>query len=781
MKRQMSLLVFALFALILSPIPILADDAVPNASFEQAEKPAPVGWTTQTWGGKAEFTYEKTAHSGSRSVSVSSEKGADAAWIANADVRPFSRYRLSAWIKTENVRSTGGEGALLNLHGFQDVKTKAVTGTHDWTLVETEFDTSRRESVQINCLLGGWGRASGKAFYDDIKLEWLSSEELSPSVTIDTSKTGEPVSPYIYGQFIEHLGRCIYGGIWAEMLEDRKFFDTVGAKGSPWKTLGGASAVEMVETDSFVGEHTPHIKLSKTASRGIVQAGLGLVKGKSYTGRIILSGGPKAGPVVVKLVWGAEPWDSQVVSINTLSSEYKTYPLDFKAKASTNDGRLEIAAMGEGVLKIGTVSLMPSDNVNGMRSDTLKLLKDLNSPIYRWPGGNFVSGYNWEDGLGNPDKRPPRKNPAWTGIEHNDFGLDEFIIFCREIDTEPLIVVNSGLGGVESSVAELQYANGSPNTPQGKRRAANGHRQPYDVKWWGIGNEMYGGWQLGHMPLEDYVKKNNVFADALRKEDSDIKLVAVGAVGEWSETMMAECSEHMDLLSEHFYNQSKKGLLSHVAQIPASVKRIADAHRRYRKTIPALEGKDIRIALDEWNYWYGPHLYGELGVRYFLRDALGVASGLNEFARNSDIFFMGNYAQTVNVIGCIKTSKTDASFATTGLVLRLFRHHLGTIPVEVTGTPDPLDVFAAWKENRDKLTLSVVNPTDSSWNLSLDVKETRLSPKARLFLIAGDDDMAYNDPGKTPQVVIDKKDVEIDLKKIAIPPISVSLYELRVQ
>ena len=125
--------------------------------------------------------------------------------------------------------------------------------------------------------------------------------------------------------------------------------------------------------------------------------------------------------------------------------------------------------------------------------------------------------------------------------------------------------------------------------------------------------------------------------------------------------MMQHCADHMDLISEHFYCQEQAGLAAHVPQIPDAVRRKAEAHRRYRQEIDSLQGKDIRIALDEWNYWYGPHVFGELGTRYFLKDALGIAAGLHEMARESDIMFMANYAQTVNVIGCIKTSKTAAA------------------------------------------------------------------------------------------------------------------------
>ena len=214
----------------------------------------------------------------------------------------------------------------------------------------------------------------------------------------------------------------------------------------------------------------------------------------------------------------------------------------------------------------------------------------------------------------------------------------------------------------------------------GRLRAANGHPEPWGVKFWAIGNEMYGSWQLGHMPLSEYVKKHTQYAVAMKAMDPSIKVVAVGAVGRWSETMLAEASNHMDLISEHFYVGHKPGLLSHVSQMPTEVRRIADAHRKYRAAIPTLKMKEVPVALDEWNYWYGPDVYGEIGTQYFLEDALGVAAAFNEYARQSDIYVMANYAQTVNVIGAIKTSKTAAVLDTTG-------RHPGPLPASVRDDP----------------------------------------------------------------------------------------------
>ncbi len=600
----------------------------------------------------------------------------------------------------------------------------------------------------------------------------MSSKKIT--VTIDTKKTGEPISKYIYGQFIEHLGRCIYGGIWAEMLEDRKFFYPAGAEESPWKIISNSESVIMNCQNPYVGNHSPQIK-----SGGIQQGQLGLIKGKDYVGRIVLAAKNKT-TVKISLIWGSNQNDRQTINLDVNNSDYKTISLKFTSGGTTDDGKLEIAGMGNGEFCIGTVSLMPADNVNGLRADTLKLLKELNAPIYRWPGGNFVSGYDWRDGIGERDKRPPRKNPAWKGIEHNDFGIDEFLAFCREINAEPLIVVNSGFGDAHCAAQEVQYVNGSKDTLMGKWRAKNGHPEPYNVKWWGIGNEMFGKWQLGYMSLEHYVVKHNLFAQAMRNADPSIKLIAVGDVGPWSEGMLKNCAENMDLISEHFYCREKESLIEHIRQIPEAVRKKVTAHRDYRKQLEPLKDKDIRIAIDEWNYWYGEHLFGELGTRYFLKDALGIAAGLNEMIRNSDIVFMANYAQTVNVIGAIKTTKTAAAFETTGLVLTLYRNHFGSLPVEVVGDTNPLDVAAAWTQDRKALTIAIVNPTENKYVLSMELKGAEPTGKGEIWLISHFDPMAFNEPGKPPVVMVVEKQLSDISNTLDVPPLSICLYKLMV-
>jgi alpha-N-arabinofuranosidase len=623
----------------------------------------------------------------------------------------------------------------------------------------------------------------------------------SYTVTVEAGKAGEPISKYIYGQFIEHLGRCIYGGIWAEMLEDRKFYYPIKDEfnpwgtstdrnwnagpykylnASPWQVIGPASTVTMDTQNPYAGAHSPVINVPGDGNFvGIRQDGLAIVKGKDYTGRIILAGDNETLPITVRLVLDNNEVLSQ--EINKISPEFQTYPLKFTATASNDNVKIEIISKGKGKFKIGTLSLMPADNIKGWRPDVVALLKELDSPIYRWPGGNFVSGYNWRDGIGPRDKRPPRKNPAWKGVEPDDVGIHEYMELMELIGAEPFVSVNTGLGTVEEVAEEVQYCNGSADTPMGKIRAQNGHPEPYGVKWWAVGNEMYGSWQLGHMPLEEYVKKHNRVAEAMWNVDKSIKLVGVGDVGRWSETMLKLCSDYMNLISEHIYCKEKTNVIAHTKQLSNEIIRKANAHRKYRKEIPELAGKDIRIAMDEWNYWYGDYIYGELGVRYHLKDALGVAIGLHEYFRNSDLYFMANYAQTVNVIGAIKTTKTDAAFETTGLALKLYREHFGNIPVEVTCDANQLDIAAAWTSDRKALTIGIVNPTEQKSEIAMDVKGANLAGTGKLWVITHNDPMAYNEPGKAPNVIIEEKKVSDISNKLTVPPYSVSVYQLAVR
>ena len=600
------------------------------------------------------------------------------------------------------------------------------------------------------------------------------------NITINIHEKSTPISPFIYGQFIEHLGRCIYGGIWAEMLEDRKFYYPVtpdyqpwGTRedpywnagefkilvASPWRVIGAPQAISMSRSGPFVGDHDPVIRVSQQEEgNGIGQEGLVFEANREYIGRIYLAASEPTVQVTLRIRSGdLEP--VRIAEFVDLSNDYVRYDFEYIAPSDMGNAILEIVGKGKGAFRIGTVSLMPRDNVGGFNHEVLEYLKELDAPIYRWPGGNFVSGYNWKDGIGDRDRRPPRKNPAWTGIEPNDVGIHEYIQLCRLLETEPFICVNTGLGTVEEVAEQVEYCNGTKDRPMGKWRSENGSEEPFQVKFWAVGNEMYGDWQLGHMPLEEYIQKHNRVADAMWAVDPTLQLVGVGNVGEWSEAMLTHCADHMNYLSEHIYCKEEENVIEHVRQIPDNIKRVADAHRKYREEIPGLAAKNTRIAMDEWNYWHGDYLYGELGCRYYMKDALGIAEGFHEYFRNSDLFFMANYAQTVNVIGAIKTTKKDVEFATTGMVLKLYRNHFGAIPVSVSGVPEPLDVSAAINEAGDQLTIAVVNPDNLTLDFNLEFQGINNMEILEAWEVANPDPMSYNAPGEKRKVDIKSREV----------------------
>ncbi|HEY7679837.1 MAG TPA: alpha-L-arabinofuranosidase C-terminal domain-containing protein, partial [Terriglobia bacterium] len=180
-------------------------------------------------------------------------------------------------------------------------------------------------------------------------------------------------------------------------------------------------------------------------------------------------------------------------------------------------------------------------------------------------------------------------------------------------------------------------------------------------------------------------------------------------------------------------------------------------------------------------YWYGPHVFGELGTRYFLRDALGIAAGINEYSRDTDVIALACYAQTVNVIGAIKTSKTAAVLDSTGEALVMYRRHFGSIPVEISGATEPLDVAVTWTRDKKALTISVINPTYETHQLEFKVVGARLASQGKSWVLIGSDDMGYNDPGKDPVVKFTEKALTSINDTLQVAPVSATIFRIPVR
>lgn len=734
------------------------------------------GWGKEYWSKKENYSDAPSSRFNTQTLHIKADTLGVNRWYKKINIKPYATYLITGYIKTENVvGENANAGAGFRLGNFAFSNDRIFKGSTAWTYVEMKFYSGGDDSVLLECLLGKNGTAKGSVYFDNFFIKELSAKVLKPSVVLNMTQKKEPMSPYLYGQFIEHMGKCIYGGIWAEMLEDRKFYYTPNAKKSPWKVNIDTATITQDKSHSFAKRVLPVLSFS---GKNLVlsQENLAVFANKNYEGRLVFSADKTVKKVTVALVTETERSEK---SFDIPAEPFQKIPFTLTSKANTNNATLEITFTGEGKVTFAAASLMPDDNVQGYRKDVLQLMKELNSPIYRWPGGNFVSGYDWKDGIGDADKRPTKYERAWNGLEYNDVGIHEFMNLCKLLNTEAYIAVNTGLGTAEMAAEEVEYFNGGINTKMGKWRAENGHTEPYKIKLWAVGNEMFGDWQLGYMPIEKYVVKHNEVAKAMWKVDPSIELVAVGAVGKWNDMMYTHTSDNMTFISEHFYRQDwhAGGLLTHVKQIADAIREVADEHRRCRKEITQLKGKNVKIALDEWNYWYGPHDYGLLGTKFYLRDALGIAAGLNEFTRQSDIYYMANYAQTVNVIGAIKTTKTDAWLEGTGLVLKLYRNEFGTIPVTIEGAPQPLDVAATLTEDGKYLTVSVINATHQAYPLKLAFKQGKVAAEGTRFTVSRDNDMIYNNKDAKNNISIYEEKVSLTNNTLIVPKESAAVYK----
>jgi alpha-N-arabinofuranosidase len=303
----------------------------------------------------------------------------------------------------------------------------------------------------------------------------------------------------------------------------------------------------------------------------------------------------------------------------------------------------------------------PLADTRGFRKDVLALLRDLRLGVLRWPGGNFVSNYHWADGIGPKDARPRRPELAWGAEESNRFGTDEFLSYCAELGTEPYICLNMGTGSLTDALAWIEYCNGTGQTQWAQRRRENGHPAPYRVRYWGLGNEMYGDWQVGALSAEEYVRTATRWARAVKMLDPDAVLVSCGMNGwnDWDRVVIDGLAPLVDLHSIHIYTGSDdywtNVLQPHQAERAIRCTQGLIERAAYAKKIAL----PPRIAYDEWNVWFRTD-DGSLEERYTFPDALAVATYLNIFIRNCAWVRMANLAQLVNAIAPIVTTPDTA-------------------------------------------------------------------------------------------------------------------------
>ncbi|MEO6063950.1 MAG: alpha-L-arabinofuranosidase C-terminal domain-containing protein [Thermoflexales bacterium] len=354
----------------------------------------------------------------------------------------------------------------------------------------------------------------------------------------------------------------------------------------------------------------------------------------------------------------------------TLHSQYQVGPVDPRIFG----GFLE--HMGRAVYQGVYEPESRHADEEGIRRDVSGALSRLKMTTMRYPGGNFVSGYHWMDGVGPRDKRPVLRELAWQSTEPNLFGTDEYIRLCRKMDWTPMLTVNLGTGTPEEARTWVEYCNASAGTRYSDLRAANGSPNPYDVKLWCLGNEMDGPWQLGHMPAENYAILAKQAALMMKRVDPSIELVACGSCTmdlpsylDWDRKVLEHAGGMADYISLHRYARNATGNTADFLAITNSIDQQIEDMDAVCRFVQARNRSKTRayLCFDEWNVWYknkqmdgrgkfAPHLIEEV---YNLEDALVVAGFLNSFIRHADVVKIANLAQIVNVIAPMLTRGDD--------------------------------------------------------------------------------------------------------------------------
>jgi len=605
-----------------------------------------------------------------------------------------------------------------------------------------------------------------------------AQEPAQAVITVHPQSQLARVDPNIYGHFAELCFRVFYGGLWAEMLEARKFEAHDGEYGvvRPWRSLGRTPKTHFLHDNTvfYSGGQSQKI-VSKEAHphvTGVVQGNLFVEKGKAYQVRLNLRQEGVKGPVTVALEGPKGALASRQLEVPERVWQRFTFTL--RASETGRDATFTVKFSGPGALWLGTASLMPEDHISGYRRDVLEVLRQIRMPHLRWPGGNFVSYYRWEDGLGDRDQRPARLNLARAmnqeGLywEPNDVGIDEFMESCRLLGAEPFLAVNAGDGTPQEAARLVEYCNGPATSAYGAKRAANGHPEPYRVKLWSIGNEMFGDWQGGHVDEETHARRVVAFSKAMRGVDPNIKLVACGGRSwfypRWNQALLELAKGHFDYLSLHSYARKYRRTMKkddlknpafakefyyYIVSAPYGIEeQIALTAREIKAALPG--GPEIPVAFDEWNAWAyrAPNVgYGDHEVDFAARDGLYTAGVFHAFRRQYPAVKLASFSMTVNALGLIRVNRSGLFVNPQYLVFKMYMNHQGPVlvasEVQSADFPAPeyeegrpqavgripyLDASATLSEDGRTLYLAVINRHDAE-PITADIRVEGWTPK----------------------------------------------------
>ncbi len=452
----------------------------------------------------------------------------------------------------------------------------------------------------------------------------------------------------------------------------------------------------------------------------------------------------------------------------------------------------------------------PLADDRGLRTDVLAALREQGYTTMRYPGGNFLSGYNWLDGVGPKEERPRRKELAWQSIETNQFGTNEFMEFCKAIDTAPMLGVNMGTGTIQAAADLVEYCNGPVGTYWADLRASHGYAEPHDVRYWCVGNEMDGPWQIGHLDAVAYGNKALEAAKMMKWHDPTIQTVLCGSSNdrmptypEWDRVALEIAWEHIDYHSMHYYAGNQADDTASFLASAVLFERFVDTLEGTLRYVKAKRRSqhDVYLSWDEWQVWYkgdplqgdwteAPHLAEEI---YNLEDALVVAQWLNVFLRKSHVLKIACVAQVVNVISWLHTRQDGLLKQPSFYVFKLFSNlargaaldvHV-TAPMQETtahGEVPLLDISASYDEASRQGALFLVNRSqDEAVAVTVTLQDEALNRVIEAWQLTGSDPKeanSWDDPNRLVTQAIDAPRIDAGQMEILLPPLSFTTLSL---
>ncbi len=444
-------------------------------------------------------------------------------------------------------------------------------------------------------------------------------------------------------------------------------------------------------------------------------------------------------------------------------------------------------------------------DARGFRWDVLNALKKLQFTAMRYPGGNYVSGFDWVDGVGPRENRPKKRDLAWQSLETNEFGTDEFMVMAREMGWTPMLAVNLGTGTPAEARNWLEYCNGEKGTYWADKRVANGFEEPHNVKLWCLGNEMDGPWQIGHVPAEEYAIRAQQTARLMKMFDPSVELVACGSCAtnlptymDWDRKVLEYCYNDIDYISLHSYVGNEPDITSDYLTVGVDIDKQIEELDAASKFVQAKTRAKKRVGLsfDEWNVWYrarsGHHVDGKgkfapplLEEVYNLEDALVVAQFMNSFVRHADSVKIANFAQIVNVIAPLLTRGDDMVYQSIFYPIEMMsKRREGTaLQSHVTGTkcvdssrPQATQLDASAIINGSELSVFLVNRSvDQDHDVVVDFAGRRLTKRVNGEIVTGTDPKAFNEFGQSPKVcaqVFDEVCFKDGEAMLTLPPLA---------